>query len=318
MNIPILLLVFNRPKETEILLNKLKKIKPTKLYVSQDGPRTNSKNDMNLCNEVQKILKELTWKCEIIHKINKINLGCRMSVSSAISWFFEKEEMGIILEDDCIPSESFFLFCDKMLNKYKNSKNVFLISGSNFQNNKLIGDGDYYFSKYAHCWGWATWKRAWKYYDNDMIFWNDFRNSKSWNILNDNKLENKYWRKIFDKVQANKIDSWAYVWLASVWNCNGLTIIPNKNLILNIGFNRNATNTINSSDISEQDMKFHELNSEIKDPSNSKVNKKADLFVFNNHFNGKFNFWPWRLLYILKILLQDPKTFWLKLKKKIQ
>ena len=91
MNIPILLLVFNRPKETEILLNKLKKIKPTKLYVSQDGPRTNSKNDMNLCNEVQKILKELTWKCEIIHKINKINLGCRMSVSSAISWFFEKE-----------------------------------------------------------------------------------------------------------------------------------------------------------------------------------------------------------------------------------
>jgi len=315
MNIPVLILAFNRPKETNILIEKLKKIKPSKLYVGQDGPREDSKDDKKLCDDVQKIFENISWNCTIKKKLNKKNLGCRESVSTAINWFFENEEKGIILEDDCIPSNSFFKFCQKMLVKYEKSNEVFVISGSNFQNNNFIGNGDYYFSKYAHCWGWATWKRAWKYFDNNMEFWNTLKNSTSWNNLHDNKLENKYWKKIFDKVKEKKIDSWAYVWLASVWNYTGSTITPNKNLILNIGFNKNATNTINSSELKENNFEFSELDSEIKDPYDKMINKKADEFVFNNHFNGKFNFWPWRIFYILKILLNDPKTFWLRLKK---
>ncbi len=314
MNIPVLILAFNRPNETRYLLEKLSIIKPSKIYISQDGPRKNIKRDINLCNEVKKILKEVNWNCEVKYKINKNNLGCRISVSSAISWLFENEDVGIILEDDCIPSQSFFKFCQKMLNKYEKNNEIFVISGSNFQKNKFIGDGDYYFSKYAHCWGWATWKRAWYHYDDSMKFWNNFKEKDIWKKIHKNNLERKYWERIFNNVKNKKIDSWAYVWLASVWNFNGITITPNINLISNIGFNKDATNTLSAGKNSDF-THSKEFKNDIKDPGKIIINTEADEFVFNNHFNGKYNFWPWRLLYLLKILMKDPKTFYLRLKK---
>ena len=130
-------------------------------------------------------------------------------------------------------------------------------------------------------------------------------------------LEKKYWIKIFEKVISKKLDSWAYVWLASIWNKKGLNIIPNKNLVLNIGFNENATTTVSSKKIETQSLIFNEFHQEIKDPSIIGVNIEADYFVFINHFNGKYNFWPWRFFYLLKIFFNNPKTFWLRLKKYI-
>ena len=315
MKTPLLILLFNRPEETSILFNKLKEIRPKRIYINQDGPRINNLNDKHLCEQVRKIVYEKKWDYEIIEKINIKNLGCRKSVSEGINWFFENEEKGIILEDDCIPSNSFFTFSEKMLKKYQNDNEVFLISGSNFQKNKIIGDGDYYFSKYAHCWGWSTWSRAWKKYDKDLKFWQKWKFSNNWKNLHKNRFERKYWTKIFNKVESDKIDSWAYVWLASVWYNKGLTITPNLNLIQNIGFNVNATSTV-SSNTEYNIVKEKNMNSFIKDPSKKIVDIDADDFVFKNHFNGIYNFWPWRLLYIIKILLSQPGTFWLKLKKK--
>ena len=117
-------------------------------------------------------------------------------------------------------------------NQKINTMKKFLLLNFLFIN--LIFSQDYYFSKYAHCWGWATWKRAWRCYDNKMNFWSNLSKSNQWKNLNPNKYEKRYWSKIFDLVSSNKINSWAYVWLASIWNKNGKSIIPNKNLNKNI------------------------------------------------------------------------------------
>ena len=121
--------------------------------------------------------------------------------------------------------------------------------------------------------------------------------------------------KNFDNVYERKIDSWAYIWLASVWNAGGKSIIPNKNLIINIGFNEFATNTLKVSKIDQEKLKFSELEINTRDPAEQNINYKADEYVFNNHFNGKYNFWPWRFIYIMRILVNEPLTFLLKIKK---
>ena len=315
MNTPILILLFNRPKETKILIDRLRDIKPSKIYINQDGPRNHLSKDKILCQNVKDVIDNIDWNCEIKRKFNETNLGCRSSVSSGLNWFFENEQFGIVLEDDCIPSKSFFVFCDQMLKKYEKNNSVYSISGSNFQKGNIIGDGDYYFSKYAHCWGWATWRRAWNCNDDSMEFWKELKNNDTWHDIHDDMLEKKYWKKIFEKVISKKLDSWAYVWLASIWNKKGLNIIPNKNLVLNIGFNENATTTVSSSKIETKSLIFDEFDQDIKDPSIFSVYKEADYFVFQNHFNGKYNFWPWRLIYLLKIFINSPKTFWVRLKK---
>tara|TARA_B100000780_G_C21087931_1_gene438335 strand:- start:72 stop:1034 length:963 start_codon:yes stop_codon:yes gene_type:complete len=316
MKLPILILAFNRPNETLILFELLSKIKPDKIYISQDGPRINNKTDFDLCKKVKDIVLNPNWECKVYTKFNITNKGCRDSVHKGINWFFEHEDKGIILEDDCIPSISFFNFCEKMLKKYQDKNNIHVISGSNFQKSNIIGKGDYYISKYAHCWGWATWKRAWKNYDNELSFWSTLKKSQNWKKLHENKLEKKYWTKILDKVQKKKIDSWAYVWQATIWNNNGVTITPNKNLVKNIGFNENATHTIST----KKTNKFNfseEMNVEIEEPVSEEINKDADRFVFNSHFNGKYNFWPWKIIYLLIYFISEPKAFMIKLKKKI-
>ena len=311
----VLVLLFNRPHETEKLFEYLAKLKPEKLYVNQDGQRKNSLKDIELCEKVKKIALNPSWNCKVFSNLSKNNNGCRNSVSSGLDWFFEKEQFGIILEDDCMPSISFFKFSKEMLNKYKDNKKIAVISGSNFQkDNKIIGMGDYYYSKYAHCWGWSSWRRAWKYYDKNLSFWPKWKNSIEWKTFHQNKLEQKYWTSIFDRVYDNKIDSWAYIWQASVWYNNAMTITPNKNLILNIGFNKNATHT-NIQDKNISNNPISSLPDDLKSPELIKIDMEADLMVFKNHFKGKFNFYPWKILLYIKYFFNDPYGFSIRLFK---
>ena len=224
-NIPVLILGYNRPFHIKKLINSLRKIKPKRIYVSLDGSKKNLE-DIKKSELVKKQVNKINWDCVIKKNYNSKNLGCRESVSKGIEWFFNNNKFGIILEDDCIPNQSFFDFCHVINQLYKNNKKIFSISGSNFFNGKI--KDDYYFSKYPHCWGWATWSRAWKDYDYNLSFWNKWKKTKSWKLLHTNNIERKYWEKIFDKVKKEKIDSWAYVWTCSVWKKNGLTIIPKK------------------------------------------------------------------------------------------
>ncbi len=317
MTLPILLLLFNRPKLTKVLISKLKEIKPSKIYINIDGPRKNNSKDIVLSKEVMKELQNINWTKNIKIKLSKENKGCRKSVKEAIDWVLSEENSIIILEDDCIPSIKFFNFCSKMITKFKDNNRIKVITGNNFQNKK-IGDGDYYFSKYAHCWGWATWKRAWNDYDEKMSFWNKFKLSDEWKSLHQHKYENEYWKRKFDLVSANKIDSWAYVWLASIWFNKGVSITPNQNLVQNIGFNHESTHTYGydvdkySRVINDEDITFD------NHPKDININKQADLFVFESHFNGKYNFWPWRFVYIVKILIKNPNIFLKKLKNKLK
>ena len=307
-NIPILILGYNRPFHIKKLITSLKKIQPKKIYVSLDGSKKNTK-DINKCKLVKDEIERINWNCLIKKNYNLNNLGCKKSVSNGINWFFKNNNFGIILEDDCIPNLTFFNFCKKINEVHRDNEKIFAISGSNFFNKKI--EGDYFYSKYNHCWGWASWRRAWKHYDNSLSFWNKWKNSDNWKTFHKNKIERRYWEKIFNELKKGKIDSWAYTWTCSVWKKNGLTIIPKKNLIKNIGFDINATNSLKEEQkhLKTYSIKFKK---NLKGPKNLEPLEFNDTFVFNNHFQGKYYLWPWIILKVAKLAILNPKIFFLK------
>ncbi|WP_245795379.1 glycosyltransferase family 2 protein [Thioalkalivibrio denitrificans] len=219
------------------------------------------------------------------------NLGCKHAVSGAIDWFFLNEEQGIILEDDCLPHPDFFLLCVELLEHYANDENVSVITGNNFQNGRKRGDASYYFSKYNHCWGWATWRRAWALYEGTIPFWCEWSQSGDWIEKTPDPVERRYWARIFDRVQAGEIDSWAYPWTASVWHKGGLTATPNVNLVSNIGFGPDSTHTA-SVDSPLAAMATAPLG-ELVHPDAVAQDIAADRYVFNHTFGGKAQRFPW-------------------------
>lgn len=249
-NTPILLLFFNRPDTTQRVFDEIKKVQPKKLYISADGPRVGKPGEAEKCKALRDtIIRQVDWECELFTNFSDRNLGCRMAISSGIDWLFKHEERGIILEDDTLPSDSFFRFCDELLEKYRDEKRIMMISGDNFQFGRKVTEYSYYFSRYTHIWGWATWKRAWNYYDVYMKLWPEFKDTRLLlNVLGDTK-EVSYWRRIFDKVYDRKIDAWSYQWLFASWLQDGLNILPQVNLVSNIGFGNSGTHTKGKSEV---------------------------------------------------------------------
>ena len=281
--IPILFLVFNRPELTLKVFNKIKEIKPKKLYVACDGPR-NINNEKQLVNQVRTIINHVTWDCNLKKLFRNHNLGCKNAVSGALDWFFENEDKGIILEDDCLPNQDFFLFCKELLIKYENDPRISMITGNNFQDGNFRGDGSYYFSGYNHVWGWATWKRVWDFYDKNMSFWPAWSKSQDWKEKFPDFLERIYWKRNFDKVYANLIDTWDYQLLALLKKNGGLSVTPNANLVSNIGFGKNATHTKNETD-KNSNIPTSSL-SELKHPSAINIDLEADKYEFRHHYLG--------------------------------
>lgn len=290
LNVAVLFLVFNRLDTTKQVFQAIRQAKPPKLYIAADGAREDKQGEGEKVQAVRDyILENIDWECEVNNLFREQNLGCKYAVSSAIDWFFEHEEQGIILEDDCLPSQSFFWFCEEMLEQYKDDMRVWHVSGDNFQGGLVRGDGDYYFSKYNHIWGWATWSDRWKHYDVEMKTYQLFNSSNQiLNIFN-NKRTQKYWTYIFLNVSNGKIDTWDYQWTYVVLANSGLSILPNKNLISNIGFGPDATHTVNleseQSKLTRYDMSFP-----LKTPSFIIQNAIADdftelkIFTMNNIF----------------------------------
>jgi hypothetical protein len=233
---PVLFIIFNRPDTTLKVFNEIKKIKPTKLYIVADGPRTEEKGEREKCEQTKKIIDQIDWSCEVFKNYSEINLGCKKRVSSGIDWFFENEEQGIILEDDCVPDQTFFTFCEEMLKKYKDDERIGMISGNNFQFGKVKNKHSYYFSRYSHIWGWATWRRAWQKYDVQIQNWPQHKKKKKLSTIFENKKDILYWTSIFNDVYRNKIDTWDYQWTYACFFNNYLSVTPSVNLISNIGF----------------------------------------------------------------------------------
>ena len=282
VNVPILFLVFNRIDTTKQVFEEIRKAKPRRLYVAADGPR--NKEEKEKTEAVRKyILETVDWNCKVKNLFRKQNLGCGKAVSQAITWFFKNEEMGIILEDDCLPNQSFFVFCEDLLERYKDDERIMHISGSTFVNEDMIM-GDYYFSKYPYIWGWATWKRAWKNYDFNLTSLNDFSLHDS--LFNSFESEHVaiFWRDNFIKIKNNKIDTWDYQWVYALFVNHALSIVPKVNLVQNIGFSSIATHTQRSN----QKLSLKTSEFLIKNhPHFIMVNKLADNYVEVNYFRVK-------------------------------
>lgn len=275
---PVAFLIFNRPDLTQRVFKVIAEAKPSKLLVIADGPA--KPEQVALCEKARAAV-QVDWDCEVLTNFSDSNLGCRQRVSSGISWVFSQVEQAIILEDDCLPAPSFFSFCEALLDRYRDDERVMHIGGTNVQQGQSRTPSSYYFSRYTHIWGWATWRRAWRHYNVEMPNWPQDREliQKSFR----DPIEAEFWLNKFDKVHAGAIDTWDFQWVYGCWSQSGLAVIPSVNLVSNIGFGPGATHT-------------HEVTAdsclpvgdiwEINHPHSIIRHQEADAYTFDHSFDG--------------------------------
>jgi len=280
---PVLFLIFNRPDTTLQVFNQIKVVKPHKLYIAADGPRSNKTDEQALCEKTQSIINYIDWDCEIKTLFRKNNLGCKEAISTAIDWFFDQEQEGIILEDDCLPSIDFFRYCDELLEKYRFDTRIRHISGCNLQLGHQWGNASYYFANQTHVWGWATWKRVWKDYDKTLSHFSQEEATACLDKIFDDPFLAEEWKKIFLETKAGIIDTWDYQLNFINYFNNSLCINPNVNLISNIGFRADGTHT-NNKNSPYANLPLENLG-EIKHPKFFIAEKTADYAVYNRDFN---------------------------------
>lgn len=242
---PVVFFVFNRPDTTQAVFSCIREAQPSTLFLIADGPRENNASDAANCIEVRDIISHVDWNCQVFTSFADENLGCKSRISSGLDWVFKHVDRAIILEDDCLPHHSFFPFCRELLDRYQDDERIMSISGDNFQKEPRRTVHSYYFSRYPHCWGWATWRRAWQHYDADMKLW-PYISEEGWLYdLLDDAFAVRYWHNKFQKTYRTEIDSWDYAWTLACWLQSGLCILPNINLVSNIGFDNRGTHTRN-------------------------------------------------------------------------
>jgi len=234
LSTPVLFLIYNRPDTTKAVFDQIKKAQPAKLFIAADGHRPHIANDLANCSAAREIVKEINWNCEVKTLFRDKNLGCKLAVSSAIAWFFEHVDEGIILEDDCFPDLSFFSFCDYQLKKHRDNPDVMMIAGTSYLPAETVSPSSYFFLRYFAIWGWATWKRAWQKYDITLSDWSELKkNNKLNSIFTDWKIVDFY-TDLFDRLAAGNFDTWDIQWAYSCLFNNGVSISPVKNLVQNI------------------------------------------------------------------------------------
>ena len=278
---PVAFFIFNRPDLTKIVFDAIAQAKPKQLLVVADGPRVSAEAEK--CQITRSVIDQIDWECEVLINYSEKNMGCKHRVSSGLDWVFAQVEEAIILEDDCLPAPSFFDFCETLLDRYRHDERIMMISGDNFQNGQPTNDYSYYFSKYTHIWGWASWRRAWQYYDVNMTTWPEYKKSNAICSVCEDPCEQKFWIDTFDRVFDGAVDTWDYQWLYASWCQSGLSILPNSNLISNIGFGIDGTHTYNDSPWAR--LPIADI-WEIKHPPFMVRNKLADTYTFMNHYGG--------------------------------
>lgn len=282
---PILLLLFNRPETTKRVFAAIRASRPGYLYVAADGPRSDRPGEEAKCKQaLNLVLENIDWDCQVFTLLRSRNLGCKMAVSSAITWFFEQVEEGIIMEDDTLPAPGFFAFCETLLEQYRHETRILHISGDNFQFGRLRGPNSYYFSIFPHIWGWATWRRAWKLYDPDIEAYPRFCDSGEAELLLHRPARQKQWLDLFDRIYRGEIDTWDYQWIFTLWSHAGLAVVPQVNLVSNIGFGDDATHTTTPSRLAG--METRHLGS-LRHPCRIVQNIAADQFTIDHLFTGQ-------------------------------
>ena len=277
---PILLIIFKRKDTALKVLEIIKRVKPKYLYIAADGWR--DENEKIKCLETREaILKTIDFECNLKTLFREKNLGCCDGVAGAIQWFFENVEQGIILEDDCLAEISFFDYCEKLLNYYKDNERIMHIAGDSPLDRK-VGDASYYFATIQHCWGWASWRRAWKYYDSTMktISFKNMKKTlkkryKDFNIRD-------YWQNWF--YRTADINTWDYQWTYCIISKDGICVNPNLNMVSNIGFGADSTHTSNPED-ENANRKTYPMDTEnIIHPAKIECDREADFEIAIKRF----------------------------------
>ena len=280
----VLFMVFNRPDTTNQVFEAIRQAKPPRLYVAADGPRADKPGEQGKCEDVRRIATNVDWDCEVKTLFRGKNLGCRKGVSTAIDWFFKNEEEGIILEDDCLPSQSFFWFCEELLEMYKNDMRVWHIAGRNNLGSYLPFLYNYHFATGGSIWGWATWRNRWKYnsLNLDIIEDKEARKKLKDFLCNENAFQGHL--NAMRDIKEDKVNTWDYQWGFSTKVNNGLAIVSSENLVKNIGFGEDATHTTTHSSIERLNMAANEIEFPIKHPSTISVDRKLSNLLDNIAF----------------------------------
>ena len=244
MKTPVLFLVFRRPDTTARVFDAIRRARPPRLYVAADGPR--NATDAAACAASRRAATQVDWPCELHTRFRDSNLGCRAAVSDALSWFFSREEEGIVLEDDCLPDASFFGFCEELLERYRGDGRVMSIGGNNFQDGVRRGAGSYFATKHFHCSGWASWRRAWAEYDGELSRIGGTLAAGLAQLQDGSAAFSRYWLQIYRDCRAGRYSSWAYPMSLTCFARTGagretLHLAPQVNLVANIGFGEHGT-----------------------------------------------------------------------------
>lgn len=275
---PILLLVFNRLEQALLVFGQIRLQQPERLFIAADGPRADRPEEAALCETTRTaILNGIDWPCKVETLFRTENLGCGKAVSGAINWFFNHVEEGIILEDDCLPDPTFFSFCTEMLEKYRLNDDIMHINGGNYQPGLPKEKASYYFSRYAHVWGWASWRSAWQHYDFTL---QRYRDAPKQDL-------NSFFQSEFQSILKGYTDTWDIQWFMAVWFSKGLVITPNICLVKNIGYGENATHT-HTVPAWFNKIRYGKI-TDLKHPSNNSIDEEADNYTLKTIFSpGRF------------------------------
>jgi hypothetical protein len=280
---PVAFLFFNRPEAVRQSFPAIRAYKPKQLLLVSDGPRANHPTDAENCNACRQIIEEMIdWECEVYRNYSPENLGCRERVSSGIDWVFENVEEAIIVEDDCVPSASFFTFCEELLTKYRDNPSVMMISGFNCLQ-RPQNRYSFYTARTGIIWGWATWRSRWRLYDVSMKDWPEMRDNNQLSKYIDHPLILEYWNERFDRVYNKLIDTWDYQWIYTIFKHQGVCCYPNVNLVQNVGFGAAATHTLDPKNYLSR-IKPGQIKRPVTFPPTVSPQRGVDFRIFRSFF----------------------------------
>ena len=294
-NIPVLFIIFRRKDAALKVIEAIAKVRPKKLYISQDGPR-NSEEIRQVSETREAVLSKINWECDLTIWTHDKNLGLKKHIPEAFGKFFEKEECGIYLEDDTLPSKEFFYFQEELLKKYKDDKKIFSINGTNFYSELIKSKDSYYLSKIGDIWGFGLWRRSWELYDGKLKDFGKLLEGPKYNSYFFNKKYKYYLESFWKAIIDGKLNSWAMQIVYTALKNDMYFIAPKYNMVNNIGKNKIASN------ISLQE--YHKNFDDpfpIKHPKELTYNKTYDIIYFRNMLRG-----GWLRLILIKMYLFLP------------
>ena len=302
---PVLLIFFNRPEPTRKVFAAIREAQPRHLILASDGPRPDRPGEAEVVHRLRRELeKAVDWPCELTLDFAEKNLGCGTRPATAISAALERYSEVIILEDDCVPHSSFFNYCTELLERYRKDPEVMVVSGQSFGGIEPLRDADYYFSRYPHTWGWATWQRAWQHFQLHLEGLDKEYRSGVWNLIfADHPRMAKVWYRRWKWCQGEeKLSAWDFQWVYACLRQGGLSVAPTRNLVENIGFGEDATHTRVAADF---DAKPREgVSFPLRHPATIQRDSERDRAIAKRYF--EYNEWAYQARRILRILLPSP------------